>query len=46
MLKEFLDIQVQLQDIEKKLYCQCYQNARLRELQEEFIDNQSQSRMF
>ena len=44
--EELLDRQVQLQDIVKNLYCQSYQKARLHQLQEKFIDNQSQSQMF
>ena len=30
--KELLHLQVQLQDIVKNLYCQSYQNAKLRQL--------------
>ena len=44
--EELLDVQVQVQDIVKNLSCQSYQQTRLRQLKEGFIDNQSQSHMF
>ena len=44
--EELLDFQVQVQDIVKNLSCQSYQQTRLRQLKEGFIDNQSQSHMF
>ena len=44
--EELLDVQCQLQDIIRYLTCQSYQSAKLRQLQDGIIDNQSQSHRF